>query len=336
MSEQAHPRQGTRPENRVSTDQQSAPGRTEYWESREVARNRCPDCEVHVPVSEGLETTCPECDVVIDDTPVSRRPARVFDAADRRRKRRSGGRVTILYADRGIGVGKPRYATTDGRGKRLSRDQRRLFTDGGWKNGRTSDHARLQYALSEIRRIGGNLGVPRAEQAEAARLYREARDESCIVGRNVDAFTAACLLVAVRNSSTPIPVSVAELEPVSRASADTIRMGRKALERELEVGVRPVEPREFLPVVASTFDLPTEVERTVRGLLEAVASDVETRCRGFSPRTLVGAAVHFACDLTEHDGPTLAELGGELDVSGSTISERKSLFEPHADSVDRE
>lgn len=279
-------------------------------------RGRCPDCGTRVPATDATEFVCPDCDVVVDDGPLSRRPARVFDERDRRRKKRTGGRVTLLYADRGIGAGAPAS---------------RRRGSGGWTNERTDAEARLAYALGEIRRIGAALSVPRAEREAAARLYRRAAALKCVAGRDIDAFAAASLLVAVRRSRVPLPVSLSELEPVSRTSRRKLRLARSVMERELDLAVPPMDPRHFLPAVVDAFELPTAVERTARDLLDALLADDDARCRGFSPRTLAGAATHLACDIEGYDGPTLDALGGELDVDGCTISQRKSFVAQFAD-----
>lgn len=260
--------------------------------------------------SGGTEFVCPDCYVIVEDGPLSRRPARFFDESDRRRKKRTGGRVTLLYADRGIGAGTP---SSHRRGSH------------GWTNERTAEESRLAYALGEIRRIGAALSIPQPEQEAAARLYRLAMAGGCVTGRDMDAFAAASLLVAVRRSRVPLPVSMAELEPVARTSGLKLRRARTVMEGELDLAVPPMDPRDFLPAVVDAFDLSVAVEQTARDLLDALLADDDARCRGFSPRTLVGAAVHLACDIEGYDGPTLDALGGELDVDGCTISQRKSF-----------
>ena len=166
-------------------------------------------------------------------------------ATDARRGRRS---EATERGSRDAAVRRPRNRCQRSRYRdcrrpdRCTRWRRRRTPEQGWTNWRTSAEHRLGYALGELRRIGGTLGVPHAEQEEAARLYRRATSLDCVTGRNIDAFTAACLLVTVRRSSARLPVSVVELAPVSRASEGAVRTARRALERELEVGVPPMDP----------------------------------------------------------------------------------------------
>jgi transcription initiation factor TFIIIB Brf1 subunit/transcription initiation factor TFIIB len=74
----------------------------------------------------------------------------------------------------------------------------------------------------------------------------------------------------------------------------------------------------------SRLSAPGYVERCARRLLDARKED-EDDCRSISPRTLAAAAVHTAFDVTEcDDRPPLAAVSDVLDVSVSTISERKN------------
>jgi transcription initiation factor TFIIB len=291
----------------------------------------CPNCGAAVESTERSELVCPECDVVVSDQPISTAPRPRYGSGEASTAR-SGSRVTFLYADRGLGVGIDEGVTTDGSGTPLSRTQRRVARDKPWTKHRTADEVRLDYGLGEIRRMGETVGVPSAERERAARLFRKVRKAGLVAGRSVDGFATVCLLVAVRQSGLPIPVSTRELESVSRADPDQIRAARGALEVHTDVEIPPMDPRDLLPKVASELSTPQGVRARARDLLDTRRADAKRTSRGVSPRTLVAAALHAAYDIEGcEERPTLSALSTATGVAGSTISDRKGLFVQYAE-----
>lgn len=299
--------------SQTETDR-AASGDTAYHDRQQSSDDRCPDCHARVYISEDEETVCPDCGIVINDEPLSRKPARTFGNSDWRSKRRTGGRVTSQYADGGIGSSVPQELVTR-----------------SWQTERTSSDTRLDYALGEIRRLAGYFEVGRFEREAATKLYRQAMDNDCIVGRNIDAFAPACLLIAIRQSDAQIPVSKSELAPISKASKNEIHHARRALEQELDISVPVISAVDFLARVRSAFDLSYHIEERVKQLLRAATVNGDLEHHSYSPRAVIGAAVHHSCDIEDVDGPTLQELADELDVGKCTISKRKNIFRPHTD-----
>jgi transcription initiation factor TFIIB len=94
----------------------------------------------------------------------------------------------------------------------------------------------------------------------------------------------------------------------------------------MDVEIPPMDPHDFLPRATSLLAAPQQVERCAEQLLDAQTED-ESESRSFSPRTLAAAALHAAYDLINcADRPPLSELSEVLDVSVSTISERKEVL----------
>jgi len=282
----------------------------------------CPHCNAPVETVDTPEAVCRHCQTVVTTEPISTAPRPRYDDTDTE-KTRTGSRITLLYADRGLGTGIDVGATTDGDGTALTATQRRIFKNKGWKKRLRPQEYRLDYALGELRRIGAELNVPTSELESAARLYREALAGGYINGRSVDGFVAACLLVAVRQSSLTLPISIREIRSVSQATREQTRTARGVLELHLDVEIPPMRPQDFLPQATSTLSAPYRVEVCARKLLDARRSD-GTATEGVSPRTLAAAALHAAfCVVDVSRGPTLEELSEVFDVSKSTISSRK-------------
>lgn len=276
----------------------------------------CPDCGQTVPVVDTADSTCPDCQIVVTENPVSTAPRPRY--ADDETKPRTGSRLTWLYADRGLGAG----VTTSCTGASRS--------NADWMHPLRAQEYRLDYALGEIRRMGAELNIPGSELEWSARIYRRAHSEGFVQGRCVEGFAAACLLVAIRRSSLRLPVSQREIEDVMRATREQFRTARGVLEVKLEVKVPPMDPRAFLRRAASAVSAPHDAEACAETLIESFTAD--DTAPSISPRTLTGAALHAAFDIVEcPERPTLAKLSQVLDVAASTISERKSDLLAHQD-----
>jgi len=282
----------------------------------------CPNCGVAVETVDTSEAICPDCQIVVTTEPVSTAPRPRYDEADEETSR-TGSRVTLLYADRGLGAGIDTDAVSDGNGSVLTASQRRVCSDEGWTKHLKPREFRLDYALGEIRRIGAQLNVPTSELECAARFYRMALREGHVQGRSVDGFVAACLLVAVRQSSLTLPVSVREVETASRGTREQFRTARGLLEVRLGIEIPPMDPQDFLPCAVSRLSAPHRVELCATRLLAARRAD-EDATGSVSPRTLAAAALHAAFSLvTSEERPPLSEIAAVMDVAESTISERK-------------
>lgn len=276
--------------------------------SPSTTQSRCPSCEQFVRVVGVTEAVCPDCDVVVAETPVTLRARPIYGDEDRSR-RRAGSRFTLQYPDRGLGVG------TDSK-----------EWDRPWLNPSSTEEYRLGYPLGEIQRMGSRLAVSDPEREHAARLYREARRQGHVEGRSADGFAAACLLVAVRQSAGPHAVSGRELLGVSRADRAQLRNARTVLEVKMGEEVPPMQPGAFLPAACSQLGTPAPVRQCARVLLDARADDPEA-VESFSPRTLAAAGLYAAYDVVDDaDAPTLAEFSEVFDVTSSTISRRKGVM----------
>lgn len=308
----------TRPRQGVSSTTESAARTTD-------TRTRCPECGRDVRTVDVQRAECPDCDIVVDATPVSREARPVYNEEDRLSRARCGGRRTMLRSDRGTGVGMPTNATTDANGNQLPSAKARLFSDAPWKKPRTSEEYRLDYAFGEIKRMGDALDIPRPDREDAGQLFRRCHDRGLVAGRSLEGFVTVCLLAAARTEPQPIPVLRSELCRVSRATDDEFAAARGAILRELDgISVPWLEPIDLVPRVASDLDTPGRVKRVARDLVRAYQET--DHGRSLSPRTVAGAAFHAAYDLVDiDDRPSLTVVASAVDIAGSTISSRKKV-----------
>lgn len=287
---------------------------------------QCCDCGRHLRSDNVSEVVCPDCNIVVDDSPVSTRGVPLYTAEDTRNRPHTGGRVTNLRSDGGIGVGIQWNAYRDGNNSSLSSEQRRLFRENHWKKCRTDKQTTLDYGFGEIRRMGSALEIPKPEREQAGRLFKQCLKNELIAGRCLDGFATACLLVSVRNSDKCNSVLLSEFIEVSRSSKKQLRNARGAMELFLDdVLIPPMKPEHLVARVSSELNASGRVEQVVRGLLSAY-NDAD---HGYSlgPRTVVGAAFHAAYDLEgDDDRPPLSTVATTVDVHGSTVSSRKKVL----------
>ncbi len=293
---------------------------------RPTAAAQCCDCGRHLRSDNVSEVVCPDCYIVVDDSPPSTRGKPQYTAEDTRNRSRTGGTVTNLRSDDGIGVGVQWNAHRDRNNSVLSSEQRRLFRETHWKKYRASKDYTLDYGYGEIRRMSSVLEIPRPEREQAARLFRQCLEEELTAGRCLDGFATACLLISVRNSDKCNSVLLSEFEKVSRSTKKQLNNARGAIELFLEdVFIPPMKPEYLVARVASELNASPRVEQVVRGLLSAY-NDAD-HSHSFCPRTVVGAAFHAAYDLVEDDDrPSLSTVATTVDVHGSTVSDRKKVL----------
>ncbi len=280
-----------------------APSVTEPSPELFTSTSRCPDCGQYIQTVDVLEAVCSECQVDIG-APVSRNGRAWYTNAERRKRKQTARRVSPLFTDKGIG--------THGNLK-----------DRAWTKDRTSSDYRLGYALGELKRMGSKFEVPEQILESAALLYRKAQREGLIEGRCIDGFTAASLLIAIRQSPVRMPISCKEIRDVYRAERRQFENARTVLELELNQKVPPMDPVDFIPKATSELGSPLVIRQSARKLLEAQEEGEEFL--GNSPRTLAAAAVYAAYDIVEcDDSVTLAEVSDVLGVASSAISTNKS------------
>ncbi|MFA9427085.1 hypothetical protein [Natronorubrum sp. A-ect3] len=197
---------------------------------------------------------------------------------------------------------------------------------GHWGN--AVDGGTLRYALSELERVSSTVGIPAPEQEAAAQLYRRASDADLIQGRTIEGFVCACLLVAVRDSPTTLPVTTEMLLEASRVDEENkINNARTALVREFnDVQIVPAGPQDYVVKIANDVGASNNVLRHVKGLLKTY-QQTKGKYNGANPKVTAAVALHASFDLLDVDGrPTLEQLGRAADVNATTISKRKSEF----------
>ncbi|AQL42123.1 transcription initiation factor IIB [Halorientalis sp. IM1011] len=287
----------------------------------ELSTTDCPECPGTL-VTDGGETRCESCGLVIEAARLDRRGPRVFDETDSNRKR-TGSPLTNARHDRGLStcIGQRQ----DGKGNDLSSQKRRQLarlrrehTRAKW---RSKAERNLGHGCTEIARMVSALGFDRGLREQAATLFRTAQDADLLRGRSIEAIAAGCVYAACRCSEHPC--TVAEVTTVARVAEDRIRNAYLVLNRELDLPVPPQEPVEFIPKLASAVDAAPAVERTAR---ELATQAVETGlASGRNPAGFAAACIEVAA--AEHGTEVLQfELAAAADVCPVTVRTQRDAL----------
>ncbi|MFT4881746.1 MAG: transcription initiation factor TFIIB, partial [Salinirussus sp.] len=151
----------------------------------------------------------------------------------------------------------------------------------------------------------------------ASVIYRRALDENLLPGRSIEGVSTAALYAAARQAGTPR--SLDEIANVSRVEKMELTRTYRYIIRELNLEIKPADPKSYVPRFASDLDLSEESERRARQLLDAAKE--QGVISGKSPVGLAAAAV-YAASLLTNEKVTQSEVSEVADISEVTIRNR--------------
>jgi len=280
--------------------------------------SNCPECGGQVRTN-AVETTCEDCGLVLDDSPIDHGPEwRVF-GDDENDPERTGAPITPTRHDRGISteIG----WKVDGNGNDLSSKKRtqlgrlrREHSRGRW---RTKAERNLAQGLSEVRRVACALGVSDSVRDQACRLFRSAQGEGLLPGRSIESMAAASVYAACRCNE--LPWTLGEISDVSRVTRSRVENAYSVLDQELGIPAVPPSPQRYVPRLASELGLSDEM----RNLAEHLAKEAEDRglANGRNPAGVAAGCVYEAAQKYNAE-ITQRKLGECADVSTMTVRNR--------------
>lgn len=282
----------------------------------------CPECGGTLEHDEERgETVCIECGLVVEAAEIDHGPEwRAFDDKEKDQKSRVGAPRTMLRHDEGLSseIG---WENEDAYGNKLDPKQRkkmeRLRTWDERFRTKDSQERNLKQALGEIQRMGSALGLPEHVRETASVIYRRALDEDLLPGRSIEGVATAALYAGARDADTPR--SLDEMEHVSRIEKIEIERTYRYVARQLDLGVEPADPPDYLPRFVSDLGASDELERTAHELLQtATEAGVHV---GKNPVGVAAAAIYAAGRL--RDEKLTQEAVSEVsDISQVTIRNR--------------
>jgi transcription initiation factor TFIIB len=294
----------------------------------------CPECSGKLIADSGHgETICEDCGLVVEVDNVDRGPEwRAFDAKEKNEKSRVGAPTTNTMHDKGLSTNID-WRNKDAYGNSLgSRQREKMQRLRKWNERfrtRDSKERNLKQALGEIDRMASALGLPKNVRETASVIYRRALDEDLLPGRSIEGVATASVYAAARQSG--VPRTMDEVTTVSRIDGMEFKRTYRYIVRELNLGVKPADPEQYLARFESELDLTAATKRRAHDLLKTAKETGITS--GKSPVGLAAAAL-YAAALLEEEKLTQDEVSGVSDVSTVTIRNRYHDLLTAADEAD--
>jgi len=254
---------------------------------------KCPECgSTHILTDELRgELKCGNCGLVITDFLIDSRPEwRAFSPEDHDKKSRIGPPSSLTAPDRYLSttIGRDLSGLSPERRARIER-LRRLQARSvlGVPGGRN-----LARAMSEMKRISSQLGMPSSILESAAFVYRKALSEGITKGRSINAVVAAALYAASRLHKSPRTLE--EIAEISKciSKKEVARVYRIILNKLPQLHVPLIEPEEYISRLATDLKLSGEVQVRALEILEQAKSMHITR--GKLPIGIAAAAIYIA------------------------------------------
>jgi transcription initiation factor TFIIB len=284
----------------------------------EKVDNRCPRCGSTHLVSdpENGEMVCANCGLVVEEELIDRGPEwRAFTADEKQSRTRTGLGMSYTLYDKGLSTVFNGYR--DAQGNRL-KDETRIKMDRlrRYDNRSKFDETwrrNLSIAMAELDRMAAALHLPQSVKEQAAIIYRRALKMDLIRGRSIDAFVAASIYAACRQSKVPRPLK--EITKTSTREHSEVARTYRLLIREMKLKMPVDDPMKFIPSIASKLNLRRDTEQYAIDILRR-AKD-RRGLTGKDPRGVAAAALYMAC-ISNNDKriqKDVAEAAGTTEVT---------------------
>lgn len=157
---------------------------------------------------------------------------------------------------------------------------------------RNATEQQLGEAFNELERITEQIGLPDDVRESTVDIYCDAFRAEITDGRKTACIVAACLRLASRRVSTPIPKS--RLTALSDVDEKKVHRSDLALCDELDIEPRLPAPKEYLPFLQTQLELEDEVWEAAEHILTTVESDQSLV--GKDPAGIAAGAVYLSQD----------------------------------------
>lgn len=301
----------------------------------ETVHNKCPRCGSTHLISdpENGEMVCASCGLVVEEELIDRGPEwRAFTADEKQSRTRTGLGMSYTLYDKGLSTVFNGYRDAQGnrikdetriKMDRLRKYDNRSKFDETWKRN-------LSIAMAELDRVAAALHLPQSIKEQAALIYRRALKMDLIRGRSIDAFVAASIYAACRQSRIPRPLK--EITKASTREHSEVARTYRLLIREMKLKMPVDDPLKFIPSIASKLNLRRDTEQYAVDILRRAKE--RQGLTGKDPRGIAAAALYMACidnndkriqkDVAEAAGTTEVTLRNRLRGLESTL---KSLLD---------
>ncbi|MFX0198043.1 MAG: transcription initiation factor IIB [Candidatus Hodarchaeota archaeon] len=287
------------------------------------SRYNCPECGNHRLILDEKtgDQICNVCGAVIRERMVDEGPEwRGFSPEERNKRSRVGSPMNVMIHDKGLStiIG---WGNRDIYGRQLSPINRaKMYRLRKWQTRirfSSSKDRNLTHAMSELDRLGSQMGVPRGVKETSAVIYRKALEKNLSRGRSIEALVGASLYAATRIRR--VPRSLDEIAIHSSVSKKELGKCYRVIVKEWDLKIPPASPLDYLSRFGTELQLSGMCQRRAADIL--IEAQNEGLTSGKDPTGLAAAAIYLA-GIIKDERRTQREIAATAQVTEVTVRNR--------------
>lgn len=274
----------------------------------------CPECGGGtITIQQRGETVCRQCGLVIaeKEVDISHSGIRAYSKQEKDKKERTGCPISILMPDIGL-------STIIDRTKIKSPDLRRAAK---WNTHLSWEKRNMLIAITELKRIGGNLNFPERAKKAAVRLYKDVFKKNLLRGRSINGMIAACAYYVCKKEK--VPITLQEILDEASINDNIVKKCYKILVRELNLKSPHIDPVSLIPRYCADLGLSINIEKVAIKVLKIFIAN--TSICGKDPKGLCAGAIYLVSKLKNHK-VSQKDISRAIGVTEVTLRSRYKEF----------
>jgi len=279
--------------------------------------NFCPECGGGtISIQQRGETVCKQCGLVVNEKEVDifHSGIRAYSKQEKDKKERTGCPISILMPDIGL-------STIIDRTKIKNPDLRRAAK---WNTHLTWEKRNMLIAITELKRIGGNLNFPERVKKAAVRLYKEVFKKNLLRGRSINGMIAACSYYVCKKER--VPITLQEILGEASINDNIVKKCYKILVRELNLKSPHIDPVALIPRYCADLGLDIHIEKEAIKVLKNFIAN--TSICGKDPKGLCAGSIYLVAKL-KNKKISQKDISKVIGVTEVTLRSRYKEFLQH-------
>ena len=277
----------------------------------------CPECGGGtISIHQRGETVCQQCGLVVNEKEVDifHSGIRAYSKQEKDKKERTGCPISILMPDIGL-------STIIDRTKIKNPDLRRAAK---WNTHLSWEKRNMLIAITELKRIGGNLNFPDRVKKAAVRLYKEVFKKNLLRGRSINGMIAACAYYVCKKER--VPITLQEILDEASINDNIVKKCYKILVRELNLKSPHIDPVALIPRYCADLGLKINVEKEAIKVLKNFIAN--TSICGKDPKGLCAGSIYLVAKL-KNQKISQKDISKVIGVTEVTLRSRYKEFLQH-------
>ena len=279
--------------------------------------NFCPECGGGtISIQQRGETVCKQCGLVVNEKEVDifHSGIRAYSKQEKDKKERTGCPISILMPDIGL-------STIIDRTKIKNPDLRRAAK---WNTHLTWEKRNMLIAITELKRIGGNLNFPERVKKAGVRLYKEVFKKNLLRGRSINGMIAACAYYVYKKER--VPITLQEILGEASINDNIVKKCYKILVRELNLKSPHIDPVALIPRYCADLGLDIHIEKEAIKVLKNFIAN--TSICGKDPKGLCAGSIYLVAKL-KNKKISQKDISKVIGVTEVTLRSRYKEFLQH-------